>query len=173
MKSLSFISLLALVAACGEGNSSCTDEPDVTGAWTISLAPVAADAGVGATIPAPTTIEALLEQGGSTDFLNIGRRLYGTLSASDPSYFGTLEIPRLLKNDGGKTGALLGCSLRINVPIATPVTDDNLDQGPLRITLAGRITQKGTMLGTEGSRLVLASDPDATPRDFAWTAARR
>ncbi len=185
MKKLAFRSLVlvfsvlgcglgaALYAGCGEANAGCSDEPDVTGAWVVSLSPLAADAGVRATIPEAATLDAQLLQGGSTDFLNIGRHLYGTLSARDPSYFGTLEIPRLMHNDGGKSGAVLGCALRINVPIATPVTDDNVDQGPLRITLAGKIIGKGSMLGTEGSRLILASDPTQTDRAFVWSAVRR
>ena len=175
---LSLLGLLVLLgagplAACGPGNTACSDEPDVTGAWHVSLTPLGVDAGVAATLPGDTSIDAELLQGGATDFLGIGRHLYGTLSASDPSYFGTLDIPRLMHNDGSKSGALLGCSVRINVPIAMPVTDDNVDQGPLRITLAGKVTQKGMMLGTDGSRLILSSDPTNTVRDFAWSAARR
>ncbi len=176
MHSLDLAALAALLFACACGGSSitaCGDDPDVSGAWVLTLAPSASDAGVAATIPSAVEVDAALEQGGKTDFLGLGHYVYGTLTAADPSYFGTLAIPRLAQNDGSKTGAVLGCALHVNVPIATPVSDDSVDQGPLRIALVGQIVAKGRIAGGEGSRLVLEGDPEARVRDFAWTAARR
>jgi hypothetical protein len=161
------------IAACGDSSlAACGDEPDVSGGWTLTLSPTAADLGVGATIPNELTVDAELEQAGKTDVFGIGHYVYGTLGSSDPSAFPTLTIPRLMSNDGSKTGAILGCTLRINVPIAMPVSDDNVDQGPMRIALAGQITMKGVMAGVDVSTLILANDPTMTPRAFSWTGAR-
>ena len=160
------VASIATITACG-------DEPDVTGGWSLHLSPSDSDAGVTNTIPGDVTIDAQLEQGGKTDFLGLGHYVYGTLTASDADYFGALAIPRLLANDGSKTGAVLGCQLRINVPVAMSVSDDNLDQGPLRLTLIGQITHKGVVAGVLGSRVIISSDPTATPRDFAFSGVRR
>jgi len=180
MRSLVF-TLLALAVlvgtgfiACGDSSiTACGDEPDVTGGWKLTLGPAAMDLGADATLAESVEIEAELEQAGATDFLGIGHYVYGTLDARDARYFGKLAIPRLLKNDGRKTGAVLGCELRINVPIATMVSDDDVDQGPLRIALVGRIVQKGMLLGLPGSTLIMADDQSFTPREFSWTGARR
>jgi hypothetical protein len=180
MRSLLF-TLLALAAlagagfiACGDSSiTACGDEPDVTGAWQLALGPAATDLGADATLAGSVEVEAELEQAGATDFLGIGHYVYGTLSASDGRYFGKLTIPRLLKNDGRKTGAVLGCELRINVPMAASVSDDDVDQGPLRIALVGRILRKGELVGLPGSTLIMADDQSFTPREFSWTGARR
>ena len=76
-------------------------------------------------------------------------------------------------NNGSKTGAVLGCTMQINVPMATPVSDDNSDQGPLRIALGGTITAVGVMTGTpETSSLVMVQDAQMVRRRFVWTAVR-
>jgi hypothetical protein len=168
-----FLMALAASTACNSSIASCGDEPDVSGAWTLTLSPTQADLGVGATIPSSLTLDAELEQAGKTDVFAIGHYVYGTLTSSDPSVLPMLTIPRLMSNDGSKTGAVLGCALRINVPIAMPVTDDNVDQGPLRLSLAGEITMKGVMTGVDVSTLIVAGDVGNTPRAFSWTGARR
>ncbi len=96
-------------------------QPDVTGSWNPGPLPDPPDFGVPATIVDTVSVDATLVQGPKTDFLGIyGHYVYGTLTASDARYFSTLTIPKLLSNDGSKTGAVLGCGLNINVPIATP-----------------------------------------------------
>jgi len=159
--------------ACGDSSlAACSNEPDVSGAWRFQLSPSAGDAGVPNTISDSFEISAQLEQAGATDFLGIGRFVYGRLASNDPRYFTSLDIPRLLKNDGSKSGAILGCTLSLNVPIASPVTDDNMPQGPLRISLVGRVTAPGKLLGIEGSRLILESESSGTVRDFTWVGER-
>ena len=163
----------ALMIACQRSSiTSCDNEHDVSGAWTLSLVASNADAGVTHTIDNPITIEAQLEQAGATDFLGIGHFVYGTLTSPDPGAFGALSIPRLTMNDGSKSGAILGCMLRINVPIAMPVSDDNVDQGALRIALAGQVDAPGHLVGLPGSRLVRTDDRVGTTRDFAWSGHR-
>ena len=75
------------------------------------------------------------------------RVIWGTLDVdATRAFFDTLNIPQLIKNNGCKTGAELGCTVKINIPIATPVTDDNVDQGPLRIVARRqRSSPKGMM----------------------------
>ena len=172
---LRLVSLAAalLLGACGGSITACSEQPDVSGKWSLALVPLAADAGVAPTIPGAVSVEAELEQLPATDVFRLVRPVAGSLTASDASYFGALAIPRLTMNDGGKSGAILGCSLRINVPIASPVSDDNVDQGPLRIALAGKILEEGRLTGIDGSLLILASDPSNTPRTFGWTGVQR
>jgi hypothetical protein len=159
-----------LPAAC---TPSCSDEPDVTGSWSLSLSPEPPDAGVPATIPSNVSVSADLVQGPSTNFLGISHYVYGTLTASDASYFGTLTIPQLMNNHGSKTGAILGCKIAINVPIATPVTDDDVDQGPLRIALLGSIDAPGHLTGNDGSQLIMSDDPKNTERSFSWAGTKK
>ena len=165
-----------LLAGCPNSSiATCGDERDVSGAWHFTLSPPTVDAGSvvapGATIDHDITVEAQLEQAGATDFLGIGHFVYGTLVSTEPGLFGTLTIPRLTKNDGSKSGAVLGCTLRINVPIASSVSDDNVDQGPLRISLAGQIDAPSHMVGTIGSQLIRVDAPSRT-LEFDWTATR-
>jgi hypothetical protein len=163
---------IGALAACGGASiTNCGDEPDVSGGWTLQLSPSALDAGT-ATIPSELTLDAELAQAGKTDFLGLGHYVYGTLSSTDPTYFGDLTIPRLTMNDGSKTGAILGCTLRINIPVAAPVSDDNVDQGPLRLALAGQVTMKGVLTGVDSSTLIMSSDANATVRSFTWHGQR-
>lgn len=168
MKRLALI--LVLAPACDSSLTACDKQADVTGHWVVAATPLGTDAGPAA-LPMAFSIDAQLVQGQKTDPFAIGHYIHGTLTASDPSVFGSIAIPELAKNDGGKTGAIRGCTLVINVPIATPVTDDATDQGPLRISLNGSITAKGHMeSGTVPSTVALVSDSSDEERPFAWTA---
>ena len=169
--------VLAPLAACGSAVGTCGNEGDITGTWDIVATPSPEDAGT-AGLP-PFTIEADLVQAGSIDFLGIGHFVYGTLTASDPGVFGRLTIPELKHNSGNKSGAILGCKLGIHVPVATPVTDDNVDQGPNRIALSGQVTMTGHMESvismdpTDESSVLLSSETAPTRRTFSWTATQR
>jgi hypothetical protein len=74
-----------------------------------------------------------------------------------------------MHNNGSKTGAILACELKIYIPVATPVTDDNADQGPLRLQLAGSIVAPGMIVGDAVNRLRLVEDPDMVERAFTWS----
>jgi len=68
---------------------------------------------------------------------------------------------------------VLGCDLQINIPIAVPVSDDDQDQGPLRLALGGRVTAPRTLLGDPmQSTLILVEDPAARVRRFTWTGTQ-
>ncbi len=153
---------------------SCDVQPDLTGHWLLSATAPPVDAGVmGDVVPRGFTLDLQLKQEPSSAAFNVGHAVWGTIASDDKGVFDSLMIPELKKNNGGKTGAELYCTVKINVPIATPVTDDNVDQGPLRIALAGKIVQKGMMLGDPATSLVImADDATMTPRHFAWTAAQ-
>ena len=153
---------------------SCDKQADLTGHWTITAGPFDGDAGVmGDVVPRSFMIDAMLTQEKSTSSFNVGHAVWGTLTSRDKGVFDTLNIPQLLKNDGSKTGAELYCTVKINVPIETPVSDDNVDQGPLRIALVGKITDKGMMTGDPDKSLVIMVDDNTMmPRHFAWTATQ-
>jgi hypothetical protein len=122
------------------------------------------------TIPRPTQIFAEFLQV-LPESLSTARFVYGTLTAGDKEFFGAVSIPQLMQNNGSKTGVVLGCELAINVPIAVPVTDDDKDQGPLRIRLSGSIVGPTQLKGeAEQSRLIMESETPPKPRRFAWTA---
>jgi hypothetical protein len=144
---------------------------DLTGAWLLTLAP---DGTGNTTIPQGTTLRATLEQvNPESSLLSFGRLLWGTLSTDDIAFLPRpIDIPRLQNNNGSKTGSVLGCELAINVPVAEVVSDDNKDQGPLRIQLGGEVTGPGEMKGNPmTSKIIMAADgPNAQPRRFAWTA---
>jgi hypothetical protein len=167
------ISIGWVSAGCGDrGIGSCDEEPDVSGTWTLALSAISTDGGT-ASIPRQDTLTAKLEQIQPKGVLDLGRLVYGTITSSDPGFFGTLTIPRLTQNDGSKTGALLGCALQVNVPIASMVSDDDQDQGPLRLSLAGTLTAPGKMAGDPTrSTLIMVEDSNMTPRSFAWTGTQ-
>ena len=154
------------IAGCGDGGlGACDQQADVSGNWQFQLTPVDADAGV-ATISAADSIVAQLEQV-TPSGLSISRLVYGTL-ASD--LFGTIEVPQLMHNDGSKTGSMLGCRIQLNVPIAMPVSDDNVDQGPLRLSLGGTVNAPHMMLGDPlRSTVILLDDQTMQPLSFNWT----
>jgi hypothetical protein len=167
--------LLAIIVACcagcpGNSLTDCSNEPDITGSWTLSLSPTGPDGGA-PTLPAAMTISAQLKQIKSDNALGLSSPVWGTLTASDPNAFGTLTIPELMHNDGSKTGAIFGCTLQINVPIAAPVSDDDVDQGPLRLALGGSVTAKGVMAGAL-STMIRVDDPKKEQRSFTWTGAQ-
>jgi hypothetical protein len=127
------------------------------------------DAGVDAALWRPDTVTATLTQEPRTGIVSLGAYVWGTLASVDQDEFGTLTIPRLQHNNGSKTGAVLSCALKINIPITSPVSDDNVDQGPLRLALMGQIVGPGALVGPSGSWLRPISDGDGVPRAFAWT----
>jgi hypothetical protein len=166
-----------MLLAAGCGNSplgSCDKQEDLSGPWTIAASPFDGDAGVmGDVVPRAFTIDAELMQVKSSAVFNIGHGVWGSLTSRDKGVFDSVMIPRLTMNDGSKTGAELNCTVKINVPIATPVTDDNADQGPLRIALVGAVVAQGMMLGDpERSLVILTEDLTLTPKHFAWTATQ-
>ncbi len=115
-------------------------------------------------------------QKNANNVLNVGRVIWGSFTSSDPAFFGTLDIPQLNNNQGSKTGAALGCTLKINIPLAATVTDDNTPQLPDRLSLSGRVVAPGAMVGDTSSTVIMAADvssPDPIERHFAWTAARQ
>jgi hypothetical protein len=126
------------------------------------------------TLQSGGTVDAQLMQVTATGGFSVGRLVWGTLDGTSSGFFGRLTIPQLMSNGGSKTGSIYACRLGINVPIAMPVTDDDVDQGPLRISLNGKITTHGVIAGDATmSSLILEGDPMMTPRLFAWTGARR
>jgi hypothetical protein len=161
-------------SACGQGPGigACSAQPDVTGRWVLQLTPPDLDGGVtvddAAVIPRADTLTADLMQVRRTGVLTLGSLLWGTLRSADQGFFDVLAIPQLRANNGSKTGAILGCQLKINVPVALPVTDDNTDQGPLKLQLSGAIAGPGVMAG--GPSLVrMSDDPLMSARAFTWT----
>jgi hypothetical protein len=170
---------LALALAVGalgcDGVGRCDQQADITGTWTLQLTPVDGDAGVGPdTIPREDTVTAELRQINSSNPFNLGRFVWGTLTSTDKGFFDTLPIPELRNNNGNKTGAELGCTLKINVPqLATDAAMDNSTLiGPLRIALNGKVVARGQMLGDPMSTVLLMEDM-TVPRHFAWTGTQR
>jgi hypothetical protein len=166
--------LFAIVAFCaGCPDTTCGYEPDITGAWTFTLTPTDGGGDGGApTLPHAMSIDAQLKQVKSDNALGLGAQLWGTLVSSDKGAFDMLTIPPLMHNNGSKTGAIFGCELKINVPIATPVSDDNVDQGPLRVALTGDVTGRGVIVG-QVSTLIRQDDKKKVQRSFTWTGAQR
>lgn len=166
--------LTALSASCTNLHlGSCDQQADLTGSWSFELAPVPLDSTVTDTVPRSDSIDVKLEQVQNSTFLSIGQRVWGTLTSQDTGFFDTLTIPRLVLNNGSKTGGEVGCTIKINVPIATDVLDDNSEQGPLRIALIGQIVARGRMTGDPRSQIILAEDARMRPRNFAWTGRQQ
>jgi len=103
---------------------------------------------------------------------NLGALIWGTLTSTDKGFFDTLAIPQLVMNNGGKTGGVVGCAVKINVPVTTMVTDDDADNGPLRISLSGAITGARTMTG-DPSTLIRVDNQAMTEETFTWSAVQR
>ena len=172
-----FAIVLALAAfGCTEGGNlgACSKQSDLTGRWTLTLGLTDGDAGViDSVIPRTNVIDADLVHIKSVSALAVGRNVWGTLSSRDKGFFDTLKIPELIKNNGSKTGAQLTCDVRINVPIAADVSDDNVDQGPNRISLSGKIVARGMMVGEPpNSTVIMVEDGAQAPRNFAWVATQ-
>jgi hypothetical protein len=159
--------LLFLLAGCpGTSFTTCDAEPDLTGHWTLSLAPIDA-----ASIPRKDTLEADLVQMKRPNS-NLGALIWGTLTSTDKGFFDTLAIPELVMNNGSKTGGVVGCAVKINVPVTTMVTDDDADNGPLRISLSGEIVGSGMMNG-DPSTLIRVDNQAMTGETFTWSAVQR
>lgn len=165
-RSLLLFPLLILAGCPGSSLTTCGAEPDLSGHWTLTLAPTGA-----AAIPRADTIEADLVQM-KRPTSSIGALIWGTLVSTDKGFFDTLQIPQLVMNNGGKTGGVVGCTVRINVPVTNMVTDDDTDNGPLRISLAGAIVAKGTMTG-DSSSLIRVDNPGMSEETFTWSGAQR
>lgn len=146
---------------------------DVSGRWTITLTPTAAiELKPGqTTIPRGTTLAATLEQQPSNNLLGFGALVWGALVSDDKGFFDALQIPRLMMNDGSKTGAALGCRVTLNVPTAATVSDDDVPQLPNRISLVGRVKGFGVMVSEPlQSTVIMVEDGTMTERTFEWTA---
>jgi hypothetical protein len=153
----------------------CDLDPDLTGNWSLTFNPIDADGGV-TSIPNADVVTAHFLQKNANNAFNVGRVIWGSFSSSDPSFFGTLDIPQLNNNGGSKTGAALGCTLKINVPLAQTVTDDNTPQPPNRLSLSGRVVAPGALVGDDSSTVIMAADVSASnpiERHFVWTGARQ
>jgi hypothetical protein len=170
---MTLAALFAIVAfGAGCPDTACGYEPDITGSWTFTLTPTDGGDGGAPTLPRAMTIDAQLKQVRSANALGLGAQLWGTLVSSDKGAFDMLTIPPLMHNNGSKTGAIFGCELKINVPISMPVSDDNADQGPLRVALAGDVGGRGMIVG-QVSTLIRQDDKKKLQRSFTWTGAQR
>jgi hypothetical protein len=158
-------SLLALTGCPGSSLTRCGAEPDVTGHWTFTLDPVASGG-----IPRGDTIEADLQQMKRPNS-TLGALIWGTLTSTDKTFFDVLQIPQLVMNNGSKTGGVVGCSVKINVPVATTVTDDDMDNGPLRLSLTGSIVANGVMNG-DPSTVIRVDNTAMTQETFTWSGAQ-
>jgi len=159
-------SLVALAGCPGTSLTTCAAEPDLTGSWTLTLRPID-----GGSIPRPDTIEAQLFQMKRPNS-TLGALIWGTLSSTDKGFFDVISIPQLVMNNGSKTGGVVGCALKINVPAMSVVTDDDADNGPLRIALSGTIVAKGMMNG-DPSTLIRVDNQAMTQESFTWSAVQR
>ncbi len=168
MRGALLASLLLLAGCPGTSLTTCAAEPDLTGHWTFALTPLVE---TGMPIPRPDTIEAQLFQIKRPNS-TLGALIWGTLTSSDKGFFDVISIPQLVMNNGSKTGGVVGCSVKINVPVTTMVTDDDADNGPLRISLAGTIVANGMMKG-DPSTLMRVEDQAMTEESFTWSAVQR
>jgi hypothetical protein len=159
------VALLALAGCPNTPFTTCDDQPDLTGRWLLAFAP-----GGEAPIPRATTVEADLRQVRRQS--GIGSLVWGTLTAADKGFFDVLHIPELMQNNGSKTGGVLGCRLRINVPVTAAVTDDDADNGPLRLSLSGSIPGRGMLMGdADVSTVIRIEDRQMRLGTFTWTGA--
>jgi len=162
-------SLLVSLTGCpGSSLTTCGAEPDLTGHWSLTLAPLDTSP---PTIPRGDTIEADLFQMPRPNS-TLGALIWGTLTSTDKGFFDTIAIPQLQMNNGSKTGGVVGCAVKINVPVTSMVTDDDTDNGPLRIALSGSIVAKGMMNG-DPSALIRVDNPAMTGESFTWSAVQR
>jgi hypothetical protein len=65
----------------------------------------------------------------------------------------------------------VGCSVKINVPVTTDVTDDDSDNGPLRISLSGSIVATGMMTG-DPSTVIREDNMAMTQESFTWVGVQ-
>ncbi len=158
--------LLLFTGCTGSSLTTCEAEPDLSGHWTLSLAEIGAGG-----IPRPDTIEADLAQMKRPNS-TLGALIWGTLTSTDKGFFDVLQIPQLVMNNGSKTGGVVGCSVKINVPVTTMVTDDDADNGPLRISLSGAIVAKGMMTG-DPSTVIRVDNMAMSQETFTWSGVQR
>ncbi|HXU71978.1 MAG TPA: hypothetical protein VN947_21745 [Polyangia bacterium] len=167
MRALILAAPLFLLTGCpGSSLTTCEAEPDISGHWTFSLTPI--DSGG---IPRADTIEADLQQMPRPNS-TLGALIWGTLTSTDKGFFDVLQIPELVMNNGSKTGGVVGCSVKINVPVTNAVTDDDADNGPLRLSLTGSIVGKGVMNG-EPSTVIRVENKAMTQETFTWSGAQQ
>src|SRR5881394_902446 len=166
MRGLLLALLVVGLSGCpGSSFTTCSHESDITGHWTITLNPV-----VGG-LQRPDVIEADLTQM-KRPSSTLGSLLWGTLVSTDKGFFDTLDIPQLIHNNGSKTGGMVGCELKINVPVTTMPTDDDVDSGPLRLSLTGSVVAKGMMSG-DPSTVIRVDNPAMMPETFTWSGIQR
>ena len=166
MRGLLLASLACCLSGCpGSSLTTCSHESDITGRWTLTFSPI-----VGG-LQRPDIVEADLTQMARPNS-TLGALLWGSLTSTDKGFFDTLDIPQLVNNNGSKTGALVSCELKINVPVTTMVTDDNVDNGPLRLSLSGSIVAKGMMTG-DASTVIRVDNPAMMPETFTWSGVQR
>jgi len=159
-------SLFFLAGCPGSSLTTCGAEPDISGHWTFTLQPIG-----NGSIPRADTIEADLQQmprPGST----LGALIWGTLTSTDKGFFDALQIPQLVMNNGSKTGGIVGCAVKINVPVTSMVTDDDVENGPLRISLTGTIAADKMMTG-DPSTVIRVDNMAMTQETFTWSGAQR
>jgi hypothetical protein len=157
--------LLAFSGCPGSSLTTCDAEPDISGHWTLTLDAIGAGG-----IPRTDTIEADLAQMKRPNS-NIGALIWGTLTSTDKGFFDALQIPQLVMNNGSKTGGVVGCTVRINVPVTSMVTDDDVDNGPLRISLAGSVADH-KMTG-DPSTVIRVDNMAMTQETFTWSGVQR
>ncbi len=164
--------LLAAILCCagcpGSSLTTCAAEPDITGHWSFTLDPAVE---TGTPIPRADTVEADLFQMPRPNS-TIGALIWGTLTSSDKGFFDAIAIPQLVMNNGSKTGGVVGCAVKINVPVASMVTDDDADNGPLRISMSGTIVARGMMKG-DPSTVIRVENQAMTGESFTWSAVQR
>ena len=165
-RGLVLTTMLALLSGCPNAPfTTCDAEPDLSGHWTFSLTPMP-----GGGLPNGTTVDAHLMQVKRQS--GFGALVWGTLTSADKSFFDTLTIPQLMNNNGSKTGGVLGCDLKINIPTAAQVTDDDVEQKPLRLSLAGSIVARGMIEGETSTIIRVADDSTMTQATFTWTGTQ-
>ena len=162
--------LLFILAGCpGSSLTTCGAEPDLTGHWSLTLAPL--DGAATPPIPRGDDVEADLFQEKRPNS-TLGALIWGTLTSTDKGFFDAIAIPQLVMNNGSKTGGVLGCAVKINVPVTSMVTDDDTDDGPLRLSLSGTIVGKGMMTG-DPSTVIRVDNQAMTGESFTWSAVQR
>src|SRR5215475_13426015 len=123
MRGLALAPLLVLcLAGCPNTFTTCGSEPDITGQWTLSFNPTVGGLQRGDIVEAD-----LIQMPRPTS--SLGSLVWGRLISTDKGFFDVLEIPQLVNNNGSKTGALVGCNLKINIPVTAVVSDDDVDNG--------------------------------------------
>ena len=163
--------LLPLTGCPGSSLTTCGAEPDITGHWTFTLDKGGIDPSGAGSIPRSDTIEADLVQMKRPNS-TLGALIWGTLTSTDKGFFDVLEIPQLVMNNGSKTGGVVGCSVKINIPVASVVTDDDMDNGPLRLSLTGSIVANGMMSG-DPSTVIRVDNTAMTQETFTWSGVQR